>query len=76
MKIFRVGSTGILRAKRVDGSVYAIIGSVENLLERQIIFDDNTAGNMEKWVGIENGGDIVREFDNKELAVKFYRAIN
>lgn len=76
MVIFKVGKTGVFRVRRNDNTLYAVIGSVKTLLERNIIFKDNTAGNMEKWLGIEKHGEVIHEFNCKEDAIEYYRAID
>lgn len=73
MKITKVIGTEIRKAKLEDGTVYAIIGQVKELLEKEIIFPDNTYGNEEKWLGIEKQGEIFREFNTLEEAKNYYR---
>lgn len=75
MKITKVSGTEIRRVKLDNGSVYAIIGQVKELLEKQIIFPDNTSGNLEKWLGIEKNGEIFKEFNTLEEAKNYYRLI-
>lgn len=50
MKITRVKETEIRRVWK-DANVYAIIGRVDDLAKRNIIFDDNVKGNEKKMVG-------------------------
>ena len=52
--------------------VVAIIGQVRELLEKEIIFPDNTADNFDKFLSLECGGDVIREFDSLEEAKAFY----
>lgn len=75
MKITKIIDTEIRKAKLEDGTVYAIIGQVKELLEKEIIFPDNTYGNEEKWLGIEEKGNIIREFETLEEAKNYYRKI-
>lgn len=75
MKITKVSGTEIRRVKLDNGAVYAIIGQVKELLEKQIIFPDNTSGNLEKWLGIEKNGEIFKEFNTLEEAKNYYRLI-
>lgn len=73
MKITKVIDTEIRKAKLENGTVYAIIGQVKELLEKEIIFPNNTYGNEEKWLGIEKQGEIFREFNTLEEAKNYYR---
>ena len=75
MKFTKVVDTEIRKAKLDDRTVYAIIGQVKELLEKEIIFPDNTSGNEEKWLGIEKNGDVFREFNTLEDAKNYYRSI-
>jgi hypothetical protein len=78
MKFTKVVDTEIRKAKFDDGTIYAIIGQVKELLEKEIIFPDNTdntSGNEEKWLGIEKNGDVFREFNTLEDAKNYYRSI-
>lgn len=75
MKITKIIDTEIRRVKTENGNVYAIIGKVKELLEKEIIFPDNTYGNEEKWLGIEEKGNIIREFETLEEAKNYYRKI-
>ena len=72
MKFTKIVNTEIRKAKLDDGTVYAIIGRVRELLEKDIIFPDNTLGNEEKWLGIEKGGDVFKEFNTLEDAKSYY----
>lgn len=73
MKFTKVINTEIRKAKLDDGTVYAIIGRVGELLEKNIIFPENTQGNEEKWLGIEKGGEVFKEFNTLEDAKAYYR---
>ena len=73
MKFTKVVNTGIHKAKLDDGTVYAIIGQVRELLVNGVIYADNTIGNEDKWLGIENNGDVVREFNTLDEAKDYYR---
>lgn len=73
MKITRIKETGIRRAKTEKNEVFAIIGQVKELLEKEIIFNDNTKRNEEKWLGIEKGGEVIREFETLEEAKEYYK---
>ena len=80
MKITKIKDTEIRRVKNDDGTVYAIIGEVKELLENEIIFSDNTVGNENKWLGIEESGELIREFnsldDAKIITVHYNHAPN
>ena len=73
MKFTKIINTGIRKAKLDDDTVYAIIGQVRELLANDIIYVDNTTGNEDKWLGIEDNGDVVREFNTLEEAKEYYR---
>lgn len=75
MKITKIKDTEIRRVKNDDGTVYAIIGEVKELLEKEIIFSDNTAGNENKWLGIEESGELIREFNSLDEAKNYYRSL-
>ena len=75
MKITKIKDTEIRRAKNDDGTVYAIIGEVKELLEKEIIFSDNTAGDGNKWLGIEESGELIREFNSLDEAKNYYRSL-
>ena len=75
MKFTKVVDTEIRKAKVDDGTVYAIIAQVKELLEKEIIFPDNTSGKEEKWLGIEKNGAVFREFNTLEDAKNYYRSI-
>ena len=72
MKFTKIVNTGIRKAKLDDGTVYAIIGQVRELLANGVIYVDNIIGNEDKWLGIENNGDIVREFNSLDEAKDYY----
>ena len=75
MKITKIKDTEIRRVKNDDGTVYAIIGEVKELLEKEIIFSDNTAGNENKWLGIEESGELIREFNSLDEVKNYYRSL-
>ena len=75
MKFTKVVDTGIRKAKLDNGTVYAIIGQVRDLLVNGVIYLDNTIGNEDKWLGIEKNGDVIREFNTLEEAKNYYRKI-
>lgn len=75
MKITKIKDTEIRRVKYDDGTVYAIIGEVKELLEKEIIFSDNTVGNGNKWLGIEESGELIREFNSLDDAKNYYRSL-
>ena len=75
MKITKIKDTEIRRVKNDDGAVYAIIGEVKELLEKEIIFSDNTVGNENKWLGIEDSGELIREFNSLDEAKNYYRSL-
>ena len=73
MKITKIKETGIRKAKTEENEVFAIIGQVKELLEKEIIFDENTKGNENKWLGIEKGGEVIREFETLEEPKEYYK---
>lgn len=73
MKFTKIVNTGIRKAKLDDGTVYAIIVQVRELLVNDVIYLDNTIGNEDKWLGIEKNGDVVREFNTLAEAKDYYR---
>lgn len=75
MKFTKVADTGIRKAKLDNGTVYAIIGQVNELIVNGVIYLDNTVGNEDKWLGIEKNGDVVREFNTLAEAKDYYREI-
>lgn len=75
MKFTKIVNTGIRKAKLDDGTVYAIIGQARELLANGIIYADNTIGNEDKWLGIEDNGDVVREFNDLAEAKNYYSKI-
>ncbi len=78
MKFTKIVDTEIRRAKFDDGKVFAIIGQVKELLEKEIIYPDNTSGNEEKWLGVEQNDSFtrIREFDTLEDAKNYYKSIH
>lgn len=75
MKFTKIINTGIHKAKLDNGTVYAIIGQVIELLANGVIYVDNTIGNEDKWLGIEDNGDVVRKFNTLAEAKDYYREI-
>ena len=75
MKFTKIINTGIRKVKLEDGTVYAIIGQVGELLANDVIYVDNTIDNEDKWLGIEDNGDVVREFNTLNEAKDYYREI-
>lgn len=71
MKITRVKDTEIRRVWK-DDNVYAIIGRVDDLAKRNIIFSDNVKDNENKWLSIERSGNKVTEFETLERAKEYY----
>lgn len=49
----------------------AIIGQVVELLENEVIFDDNTKGNEEKWLVVMTNGLEIKEFESISEAKDF-----
>ena len=45
--------------------VLYIFGTVKDLLKEEVIFPDNTKGNMNKWLLIDKNENII-EFDSKD----------
>lgn len=72
MKITKVKETEIRRVWK-DANVYAIIGRVDDLAKRDIIFKDNVKGNEDKWLGIEDAGNVIKEFETLEKAKEYYK---
>lgn len=75
MRITRVKGTDIRKVYKDQNSVYAIIGRVNDLVKRNLIFKDNTEGNEEKWLGIEDLGNKITEFETLEEAKNYYRSL-
>ena len=75
MKFTKIINTGIRKAKLDDGTVYAFIGQVRELLVNGVIYADNTIGNEDKWLGIEDNGNVAREFNTLDEAKDYYRKI-
>ena len=73
MKFTKIVNTGICKAKLDNGTVYAIIGQVRELLANGVIYVDNIICNEDKWLGIEDNGDVVREFNSLNEAKDYYR---
>ena len=72
MKITRVKGTEIRRVWKDEHTVHAIVGKVDELFEKGIIFNDGVEGNEEKWLGIEDSGNKVTEFTTLEEAKYYY----
>lgn len=72
MKITKVKETEIRRVWK-GANVYAIIGRVDDLAKRDIIFKDNVKGNEDKWLGIEDAGNVIKEFETLEKAKEYYK---
>ena len=74
IKITRVKGTEIRRVWECDDEygdkirVIGIIGKVAELLEQNIIFEDNTKGNEDKWLLISSDAEKIAEFDTVEEA--------
>lgn len=73
IKFYKVQGTEIRKAMEVDENgqrleVKAVIGKVAELLEKEIIFPDNTAGNEEKWLVVCKNGLDITEFDSLQEA--------
>lgn len=74
IKFFKVKGTEIRRAVEVNDAgvkvcAVAVIGKVADLLAADLIFEDNTSGNMDKWLVISMPtGASIREFDTLEEA--------
>ena len=52
----------------------AVIGQVKELLEKEIIFPDNTQGNSEKWLVVMNNENTdIFEFETLECAKEYCR---
>lgn len=50
-----------------NGKTLCIIGQVSDLLKMNLIYEDNTSGNFDKWLLIDRFGRCV-EFDSKKDA--------
>ena len=80
VKFFRVKDTGVVNTyihdddgNRISGNL-AVIGQVKELLDMELIYDDNTDGNLDKWLVIYNNKDCdIKEFNSKEEAKAFLR---
>lgn len=64
IKFFKMKDCEIRRAFEVDDAgnkikCVALIGRVKELLEKEIIFEDCTKGNMDKWLVIYPDNDVV-----------------
>ncbi len=73
IKFYKVKDTEIRKVAEVDDQgqvkeVKGIIGKVAELLEKEIIFPDNTAGNEEKWLVVCKSGLDITEFDSLQEA--------
>lgn len=75
MRITRVKGTDIRKVYKDQNSVYAVVGRVNDLVKRNLIFNDNTEGNEEKWLGIEDLGNKITEFETLEEAKDYYRSL-
>ena len=70
IKFFKIKDSEIRRAVEVDEAgnkvrVIAIIGQVKELLAKNVIFEDSTNGNMEKWLVIyENALEITTDYNS------------
>lgn len=53
--------------------IVAVIGQVSELIEKEIIFNDNTIGNEDKWLIIAKSGEEIVEFSSLEKAKDFCR---
>lgn len=79
IKFFKKKDTEIRKvcscwAEGTINHVVAVIGQVKELLEKEIIFPNNTAGNDEKWlVVINNENTDIVEFDSLEEAKEYCR---
>ena len=68
IKFFKVKDTEVRRAVEVDEAgnkkrVIAVIGQVGELLKQELIFPENTDGNLEKWLLLSPDGDNVIEYE-------------
>ena len=71
-KFTKITGTEIRRYKEVEtNKIIAIIGEVKELVEKEIIYRDNTKGNENKWLVLFNGGENIVEFDNIESAKEY-----
>lgn len=75
MRITRVKGTDIRKVYKDQNNVYAVIGRVDDLVKRNIIFKDNTESNEEKWLSIEDSGNKVIEFTTLEEAKSYYHSL-
>ena len=75
MRITRVKGTDIRKVYKDQNNVYAVIGRVDDLVKRNIIFKDNTENNEEKWLSIEDSGNKVIEFTTLEEAKSYYHSL-
>lgn len=75
MRITRVKGMDIRKVYKDQNNVYAVIGRVDDLVKRNIIFKDNTESNEEKWLSIEDSGNKVIEFTTLEEAKSYYHSL-
>ena len=81
VKFFKVADTEIVKAyihndngDRVSKCI-ALIGQVAELLDKKVIFEDNTEGNEEKWLIVYPDATICQsEFATKAEAKQFVKA--
>lgn len=75
MRITRVKGMDIRKVYKDQNNVYAVIGRVDDLVKRNIIFKDNTESNEEKWLSIEDSGNKVIELTTLEEAKSYYHSL-
>ena len=78
IKFFKIQGTEIRRAVDViddhHKTILGYIGQVKELVERNLIFRDNTEGNMDKWLFISCDAQDIREFRDLATAKAAVRA--
>ena len=75
MMFTRIVCSQIRKVRLDDGTVFAIIGCARELSEKGGISLDNTSGDLDKWLGIEEKGSFIREFDSLIDAKNYYRSL-
>lgn len=65
-KFMRIKDTGIRKMYECNAEgerirVVALVGQVSELLTKDIIFDDNTDGNYDKWLILAQKGECIIE---------------
>lgn len=75
-KFFKIKDTEIRKVYECNDNgekirVVALIGQVAELLKKEIIYHDNTAGNYNKWLALALDGASIYEFETLKEAKTF-----